>query len=289
MQDITFHGFEWGFMGDRLVCETSLKQDYISATYYINQRIENPFMLPLVMATLGNIKIKYSVRRTDTHLYAVISKRLHSHKSHNDLLQQLLDLYCAGKSAELLVLRNQVKMLFGFLRLPANMITWKIYHLCKYLRVAVRLYAEIDELPTDNRPTIDDMLKLPYMQMVVDELLRLYPTALSLSRLCTTADRICGYWLPAGAKIFVLPYAIYRDDRFSTFKIATIPRHAYIPWNLCSWTCVARQISMLQIKIVWAAIIQQYTFICLQVCTVVPEADFSLGSACPVQTTLIRR
>ena len=104
-----------------------VRQDYISAAHYISQRIENPFLLLLVVPTSGKIKIKNSVRRIHTYLDAIISKRLHSYKSHNDLLQQLLDLYYAGKSAELVVVRNQVKMLlFGLLSPPAKIITWTL-------------------------------------------------------------------------------------------------------------------------------------------------------------------
>ena len=137
--------------------------------------------------------------------------------------------------------------------------------------------------------------------MVVDELLRLYPTAWALPRLCKTADRVCGYCLPKGAKLCVLSYAIHRDgrywhqpnvfdpDRFSTSKMATIPRHAYIPWVLGPRACLARQISMLQIKRVLTAIIQQYTFTCPPTYTVVSEAGFPLEPAGPVQMTLIRR
>ena len=120
-------------------------------------------------------------------------------------------------------------------------------------------------------------------------------------RLCTVADHVCGYTLPAGAKVCVLPYAIHRDGRYwrqpdvfdpdhcSAAAMATMPRHAYIPWGMGPRACVARQISMLQIKIVLTVILQQYTFTCPQSYTVVPEVGFPLGPAGAVQMTPMQR
>lgn len=60
-------------------------------------------------------------------------------------------------------------------------------------------------------PTTSDLPDLPYTRMVVDETLRLYPSAWITNRRAIQDDTVCGYRIPADAIVSACPYVTHRD------------------------------------------------------------------------------
>jgi cytochrome P450 len=63
-------------------------------------------------------------------------------------------------------------------------------------------------------PTVADLPNLPYTDMLVREVLRLYPPAPGVAREPIEDVEIGGYVVPKGSLVTVNTYALQRDRRF---------------------------------------------------------------------------
>ena len=68
----------------------------------------------------------------------------------------------------------------------------------------------------DRPPEFEDLHRLTYHSMVVEEVMRLYPPVWILPRLAQADDEIGGYHVPAGADVVIVPYTMHRHPRLWT-------------------------------------------------------------------------
>jgi cytochrome P450 len=74
-----------------------------------------------------------------------------------------------------------------------------------------RLHAELDAVLGGRVPTFDDLEKLSYTRMVIEEAMRLYPPAPALTgRVAREPDDICGRPVRKGEEIAILPWVLHR-------------------------------------------------------------------------------
>lgn len=302
-QDITFNIFARSLFSTNLAGEQSLRDDYAMGANYITYRIENPLAPPLFIPTPGNLKIQAAVKRVTNYLKAIVDARKQSDTPHDDFLQMLIETrYEDGAPLEETLLMNQAKMfLFGGNGPPAKIITWALYYLAKHPEVEAKLHVELDAVLYDREITLEDLPKLTYLQMIIDELLRLYPTAWALPRQCVDGDELGGYEIPKRSGVWVLLYTLHRHpdywqkpdqfdpERFSADAVAKRPPHAYIPWGAGPRLCIANQISIIQMKLVLAMLCQRFRFTCPKDYKVSPKIGFPLGPDGPVMMTPVKR
>jgi cytochrome P450 len=120
-------------------------------------------------------------------------------------------------------------------------------------------------------PTFDDLEKLSYTRMVIEEAMRLYPPAPALTgRVAREPDDVCGRPVRKGEEIAILPWVLHRhrtlwDDpdrfdpeRFSGERSATRPRFAYLPFGGGPRICIGAQLSLTEVLLLVATIAQRY-------------------------------
>jgi cytochrome P450 len=134
-----------------------------------------------------------------------------------------------------------------------------------------KLHAELDAVLDGRLPTHDDLEKLSYTRMVIDEAMRLYPPAPMLTgRVAREADEICGQPIPKGTEIAILPWVVHRhrmlwDDpdhfypeRFSKARSMTRPRFAYMPFGGGPRICIGAQLALTEVLLLVATVAQRY-------------------------------
>jgi cytochrome P450 len=151
-----------------------------------------------------------------------------------------------------------------------NGMAWTLYAIAQHPEIRKRLEAEVDEVLGDRVPTVEDLPRLTYSRMVVDESLRVYPPIWGYTRDPVADDEIDGYFIPAGSTIFMSPYVTHRHpdvwenpeafdpERFAPERADSYPPFAYFPFGGGSRKCIGYNLALLQMHLVTAMVAQRF-------------------------------
>lgn len=97
----------------------------------------------------------------------------------------------------------------------AGTLEWAMANLLNHPEVLRKAKTEIDDqIGVDRLIEEQDIVKLPYLQNIVSETLRLYPVApMLLPHLASEDCMVAGYDVPRGTIILVNAWAIHRDPK----------------------------------------------------------------------------
>jgi cytochrome P450 len=149
-------------------------------------------------------------------------------------------------------------------------LTWTWYLLSQHPRGRQRLEEEIDVVLKGRPPEYSDLVNLPYLRMVIDEAMRLYPPAWGFSRQALADDELGGFRLPRGWLAFVIPYVLHRlpafwpdpeafdPERFSPERSANRPKFVYIPFGAGPRQCIGNQFALIETQLSIATFAQSY-------------------------------
>jgi cytochrome P450 len=149
-------------------------------------------------------------------------------------------------------------------------LTWTWYLLSQNPSVRAQFEREIDVVLHGRLPEYSDIANLPYLRMVVDEAMRLYPPAWGFSRQAMSDDSLGGFRLPLGWLAFVVPYALHRHprywenpeafdpERFSPERSADRPKFVYLPFGAGPRRCIGDQFALIETHLTLATFAQSY-------------------------------
>ncbi|GIV95852.1 MAG: cytochrome P450 [Herpetosiphonaceae bacterium] len=236
-------------------------------TEYLYRRIPRNLPLP------RNRKFEEALRTLDQVVSAIIRERRARGEDTGDLLSMLLHARDedTGEGMDDRQLRDEVMtLLLAGHETTANALTWTWYLLSKHPLVMRRLQSELAEVLGGRLPTVDDLPKLCYTRMVIDEALRLYPPAWMMSRQATEDDEIGGYRIPAKTIVFFSPYVVHRHpsfwenpegfdpERFTPERSAGRPRFAYLPFGGGPRLCIGNNFALMEAQLILATLAQRY-------------------------------
>jgi cytochrome P450 len=193
-----------------------------------------------------------------------------------DRVGDLLDALLQGKRPDGAPLTREdldaegVTMLLAGHETTANAMAFTLGLLGKNPGIARRMRAELDAVLGDRDPTAADLDKLPLLDAVVREGLRLYPPAWIVSRSTNEALTVGGHALPKDAFLFVPLYAIHRlpqlwddpegfdPDRWLDGR-AEVARKAgaYLPFGAGQRRCIGEHLGMLEARLVLAVLLRR--------------------------------
>jgi cytochrome P450 len=149
----------------------------------------------------------------------------------------------------------------------SNALSWTLYLLAKHPDVRAKVEAEA--LAADTHPLADWPEKLPWTRAVIEEAMRLYPPASTLSRQAVAEDRIGDVTIPKDALVIVSPYIVHRHrklwdqpdyfmpERFLPGARETIDRFQYIPFGAGPRVCVGLRFAMLEAVVILAEVVKR--------------------------------
>lgn len=214
-----------------------------------------------------------AVARLDRSIYGLIERRRASGEDREDLLSLLMNAVDeeTGEQMDQRQLRDEVAtMLVAGHETTANALSWTWYLLSEFPEVEARLHEELDRELGGRQPLPGDLGRLPYLRMVLSEVLRLYPPGHTIERDAHAEDEICGHRIPAGSTIMISPWLLHRHKRlwerpddfdpehFAPERAAERHRYAYLPFGGGPRVCIGASFAMTEASLIVATVAQRY-------------------------------
>ncbi|MCN0177283.1 cytochrome P450 [Salinispora arenicola] len=170
----------------------------------------------------------------------------------------------------------------------ASTLGWTLSLIDRHPGVWERLHAEAVEVLGDRLPEYDDLRRLRYTVMVVEEAMRLFPPVWLLPRRALAPDTIGEYRVPANADVVISPYTLHRHpefwpnperfdpERFAPGQAADRPRYAYLPFGAGPRFCVGNNLGMMEAVFVIALLCRHLRLTGVPGYRLVPEPMLSL-------------
>jgi cytochrome P450 len=228
--------------------------------------------LPRALPTPRNRRFAAALRTLDKVVMDSIAERRRDGVDRGDLLSMLLAARDeeTGEGMTDRQLRDEVMtlMLAGH-ETTAMTLCWTLYLLSRHPAARRTLEAEVDRVLGGRVPSTEDLPRLPYTRMVIEEAMRLYPPAWGVTRSIAHDDEIDGFAVPAGAIVIVSPYTTHRDealwpnpegfdpDRFDAARESARPRYAYFPFGGGPHLCIGAGFAMMEAQIILATLAQR--------------------------------
>lgn len=240
---------------------------------YVSDCILTPWKLPPPIPTKRNIQFYKHKKIIDEMVYEIIADHRVNPPEKIDILIMLMnaeDEDTGEKMADIHLRNEIVTLLIAGHETVASALGWAWYLLSKHPDVAARLQEEVRDVLNGGVPCYDDIAKLKYTRMVLDETLRLYPSAWAVPRTPKEDDEINGFPIKKGCPIAVVQWVTHRhpdfwDDpekfdpeRFAEGKTASQHKYAYFPFGGGERFCLGKQFAIIEGVLVLAMVVQKY-------------------------------
>jgi cytochrome P450 len=212
--------------------------------------------------------------RLDAIIYRMIEERRRLGEDRGDLLSMLLlaqDTEGDGGQMSDEQLRDEVMTIFlAGHETTANALTWTWYLLSQNPAAEAKLHGELDQVLGGRLPTVEDVPKLTYTEMVLAESMRLYPPAWALGRLAMTEIEIGGYVVPRKSLVLMSQFVMHRDPRYFTDPLRfdperwspeareVRPQFSYFPFGGGPRRCIGEGFAWMEGVLLIAGLAQQW-------------------------------
>ncbi|MSQ84640.1 MAG: cytochrome P450 [Myxococcales bacterium] len=234
-------------------------------------RITKVVDLPLHWPTPANIRFRRARASLDRIVLGMIEERRQSGHDPHDLLSLLMSAVDeeTGEKMNDAQLRDEAMTIFlAGHETTANALGWAMYLLSQHPTVEAKVRAELADVLGDQSVQTADFARLPYLQMVLKETMRLYPPVWILARRAVKDDVILGYKIDKGAYVFLPTYTLHRHpqfwqrpDSFEPERWATdgkgMHKYQYLPFSVGGRKCIGDHFAMLEATLVLATMLPQ--------------------------------
>ena len=213
--------------------------------------------------------------KLDAVIYRIINERRASGADRGDLLSMLLlaqDEEGAGDSMTDEQLRDEALTIFlAGHETTANALAWTWYLLSQNPEAEAKLHAELDAVLDGGRlPTVEDLPRLRYTEMVLAESMRLYPPAWVVGRLAVKEYAVGGHVAARGTLVLISQYVLHRDPRFFPDPLRfdperwtpeakeARPQYAYFPFGGGARRCIGEGFAWMEGTLIIATLARRW-------------------------------
>jgi len=210
-------------------------------------------------------------RILDTFIYQLIEQRRADKQDAGDVLSMLLMTHEGEDTLTDTQIRDHIMTFVAAGHETTSLaLTWTFYLLSEYPAACEKLLNELQSVLGSDTPTIDNIGKLPYLEWVLNESMRLYPPAWTQGRRAIDAFDLGGYHFPAGTVLLFSQWVVhrlpdiweasteFRPERWDPLSAQKIPPWAYFPFGGGPRICIGMPFAQLEAKLLLATILQHY-------------------------------
>ncbi|XP_050433546.1 cytochrome P450 4C1-like isoform X3 [Adelges cooleyi] len=290
-------------LGVKFNTQKNAKHVFLENLHFIKKameyRVTHPWFLNRSLFQLSTYKRKHDISQNKIYNFiddlvqrkkTELRNRINSQGEHNE---ECMGLKC--KSFIEILLENEHQMSFQQLRdeiittiiggqdTTAMAIACSIFMLAHHQdiqnKVCYNTYSVLEELLTlfstgdpDRQPTYEDLQKMDYLERVIKETLRHFPSFPFFGRNVEKETVIGGYLIPAGSTFIICTQLLHLNANFypepekfnpdNFLPEACRSRHPYsfLPFSGGYRNCIGMKYAMLQIKAVVSTLVRSYRF-----------------------------
>uniref|UniRef100_A0A8C9ZTA1 unspecific monooxygenase n=1 Tax=Sander lucioperca TaxID=283035 RepID=A0A8C9ZTA1_SANLU len=206
------------------------------------------------------------------------------HKNRVDFMQLMVDSQMSEKNKEDKspdkglndheILSQAMIFIFAGYETSSTTLGFIAYTLATHPHIQKTLQEEIDEtFPEKVRPTYEAVMQMEYLDMVINEAMRLYPVGNRLERISKSSVEINGVTIPKGTAVMVPVYTLHRDpalwsepeafkpERFSKENKDNIDPYAFLPFGSGPRNCIGMRFALLMMRLAIVEILQNFSFV----------------------------
>ncbi|MFJ9371557.1 cytochrome P450 [Nocardia sp. NPDC101769] len=231
----------------------------IERTVFRQQRAQHRADVAMVNATIDEV---------------IARRRREGAGEHSDLLDRMLTA-ADPETGELLDEKNIRNQILTFLaaghETSAGVMAFALHYLSRHPEIAEQARTEIAQVWTGNELEVEQVAKLRYVRRIVDESLRLWPTAPGYFRKAR-ADTMLGgqYPFEKNEWVFIVLLQLHRHelwggdpetfdpDRFLPERVRARHPELYRPFGVGMRACIGRQFAYHEIVLVLATILRNF-------------------------------
>lgn len=153
----------------------------------------------------------------------------------------------------------------------AAAINWSLYLLGSHPEVQRKVDDELDEVfgKSDRPATSEDLKKLKYLECVIKETLRLFPSVPLFARSLSDDCEVAGFRVVKGTQAVIVPYALHRDpkyfpnpeefrpERFLPENAQGRHPYAYVPFSAGPRNCIGQKFAIMEEKTILSCILRK--------------------------------
>ncbi|XP_001604044.1 cytochrome P450 4C1 [Nasonia vitripennis] len=154
----------------------------------------------------------------------------------------------------------------------SSAISWGLFALANAPEIQAKVHKELQEIFGDSGETANSkqLSELKYLDRVIKEVLRLYPSAPMVSRRLTHDTVIDNHHVPKGTFVNIHIYQMHHDpkvwkdpetfdpDRFLPENIRSRHPYSYVPFSAGPRNCIGQKFALLEVKTALTAILRKW-------------------------------
>ncbi|XP_064415064.1 cytochrome P450 3A30 isoform X3 [Latimeria chalumnae] len=171
------------------------------------------------------------------------------------------------------ILAQSMIFVFAGYETTSSSLSFLAYNLATHTEIQKQLQEEIDDTFPNQAPlTCDALMRMEYLDMVINESLRLFPPADRLERVCKKSVEVNGVTIPQGTVVQIPSHALhydpvhwpnpeeFRPERFNKENKESQDPYAYLPFGAGPRNCIGMRFALLLMKVAVVSILQKFSF-----------------------------
>ncbi|GAB1290356.1 Cytochrome P450 3A13 [Apodemus speciosus] len=239
-----------------------------------------PFLTPVFEALEITVFPKDVIRFLRTSVERMKENRMQEKvKQRQDFLQLMINSQISGDReshqglSDLEIVAQSIFFIFAGYETTSSTLSFALYLLATHPDVQKKLQDEIEAaLPNKAPVTYDALVQIEYMDLVVNETLRLYPVGGRLERVCKKDIEINGVFIPKGTVVMIPTFALHKDpkrwpepeefcpERFSKKNQDSIKPYTYLPFGKGPRNCIGMRFALMNMKVALVRVLQNFSF-----------------------------
>lgn len=237
-----------------------------------------PVRVPFLRAPLRWLRLERKHVDLTKDIRAHVQQKIDARRAgspKDDLLQMLLDSRYedSGEPMTDEQLIDEIMILFAAgHETSANSLAWTIWLLLRHPEELAKVRAEIKTAEAIGPIDFEGVRRLPYLTQVIEESLRLYPSAWITDRVAMEKDQTATYDIQKGTVVGLFIYGLHRNPAYwekpAEFRpermapAAKKARHsmAFLPFGGGPRLCIGNHFAMLEMQLLLVEVLSRFDF-----------------------------